>query len=95
MVDAALRQLVAEAVAPLTAEVRALRQALELRETEAPWLTRQELAEQLACHPDTVDRRAAAGDGIELRKIGRAVRVRLVPRATEAAVAAAAAKALG
>ena len=92
--EAALRKLVDDAVAPLAEEVRALRLAIEQRETSSPWLTRQELAQLLGVHTDTVDARSGSGGDVERMKFGRAVRVRLRPRATEDAVARAAAKGL-
>jgi hypothetical protein len=93
--DAALRQIVADAIAPVLAEVRDLRRLLEQRESEAPWETRAELAKRLQVHCDTIDRRCEPGGDIERRKIGRAVRVRLVPKATDAEVSAATVRAIG
>jgi hypothetical protein len=93
--EAALRKLVDDAVAPLVAEVRQLRRAIEQRETANPWVTRQELAQQLGVHTDTVDARSGSGGDVERMRIGRAVRVRLRPRATDDEVARAAARAIG
>ena len=93
MIEATLTAILDE-VRASRAEVRELRKAIEQREDETPWQTRAELAKRLEVHPDTVDRRSGPGGDIERRTIGRAVRVRLRPRVTEAEVSAAAARAL-
>jgi len=72
-----VRAVVREEAAPLVAEVRAVRTALEARPAEVPWVSRAELAEQLGVSVDTIDRRTAAADGIEARHVGRRKLVRL------------------
>jgi hypothetical protein len=75
----------------IVARVQAL---INQRHREA-WETRTELAQRLKISLDTLDRRAAAGDEIEIRRVGRRVLVRLRERLPDEEIAAAAADAPG
>jgi len=84
MLDEALRVLVAgavaDAVAPLEREMRALHAAV--RAGASRWVSRREAAEALGVSPDTIDRRLRDGS-LRVQRMGRTVRVLLEPPPTE------------
>ena len=87
-VDAALRQIVADAVAaavaPLVVEVRELR--VVVARSSAKWVSRADAARELGVSVDTVDRRCLDGS-LRSRRLGRTVRILLEPVATAAEIA--------
>ena len=71
--DQALREAVAEAVAPLEREVRALRERMDA--TVAPqWVTIEEARQTLGCCRSTINEMIKRGDVVS-KKIGRSVRI--------------------
>lgn len=72
-IDQALKDAVAEAIAPLVQEVRALRQQQE--HTISPqWVSRAEAAQVLGCCAATVDRMVRS-NAVVWKKLGRSVRI--------------------
>lgn len=81
------------ALAPLAAEVRGLRADVaamraELAAQASRWVSRAEAAQALGVSLDTLDKRIASGDGtLRVRRLGRAVRVLVLPPPTDVEIA--------
>jgi len=76
--DSMIRRAVAEAVAPLEREVRALRSVVGA--TAGRWCDRREAAEAMSVSVDTIDRLIARG-ALRTRRLGRRVVVFVEPPA--------------